>query len=324
MPTKSADESLKSFFDEFVEGAPVLTKAPSCSLSVDRFHLSCRLQSDLYPSLSKILKAQYKAREFDGTKSGMRGLRASVYLKGGKGLWSAKPALTAPPAPHRRADQLDLQLFYGRFGKLLRIEANGSYDHVTRNMYYQHVEPFLQAAVAVKLNYIELAWDIPAHIDSVLIVPVKVSGRLCVQDDGYYFGARPSDYSAAVYDRAALTGGVSLNSLTNPLTRVETRLRPGLPICHAPKLATSLGRIAAYLLGDGGMSPMAVFEHAWKRGDTRSRKRFLERMKPFRLQVDIEDARQVLEHFSLRALPPSMYGALSTVPLHDSFLATAA
>jgi len=288
--------SLASIFDLFFRDAPVLTKAMSCSVSVDRFHLTCPVIPGRYAPLFTLLTDRYRTRKLRN-----RGVRASVRLTAMARSRSAKRDRTLPRDPRSRAHHLDLQLFANRHGWFFHVQANGSYDEQCWAEYHTHLAPFLDHVAPASLSKVELAWDIPAYLDSVFVAPIKVRGRLCYHENGYYYGARASDYSLAVYDRAAWVAQ-PLNPWLKPVTRVETRIRKSVPVFAAWELAGSLERIGVYILPSAPDGHTLLFPPAWQRADTRARERFLERIEPFRLYPDLSQAQEALCCFALKVL----------------------
>ena len=118
-------------------------------------------------------------------------------------------------------------------------------------------------------------------------------------DNGFYYGARASNNSLAIYDKVPII----LNG-SPPLTRVEARIRARVgPEQLVDQCLPMFKRFGVYLTS----FPYAMLHvpNAWRAADTRGRKRFLDHVVPFRMAIDQHRVRIAVEAFAAVVVPPA-------------------
>ena len=150
---------------------------------------------------------------------------------------------------------------------------------------------------------IEVYWDFPAAFENIAVLPLGAKHRFCLQDNGFYYGARSSENSLAAYERKS-PAAAGLNA---PWTHVEARIRAKVePARLVDTCVPFFSRFGVY------WTPypfsMLHLPDAWRAADTRGRNRFLARIDPFRLRVDEQRVSSVIEAFAKLVVPPAFLG----------------
>lgn len=275
----------------------VLTKANPCSgIGVDRFILSCPIHVGEYIKLAETLRREFPVKKLPDKHGRIRGLRTNVKLHAFPAPTThvVKPLPTAPQIGARPL-KLELQIYSGINGHFFGLQGNGMFTPYQWDVTTEILREHFPQPSSVNVSRVEVRWDLPLGLHDFVVIPLGLKSRFTPQDGGFYFGARASDISFAVYEKNA-----QLGILNSPLTRIEARVRPHAPLGDLVEaFGSPFDRIGLYVTGGHPCQPYLV--ESWRAADTRARTRFLAKIEPCRLQVDPVLVQTALQTFAAKA-----------------------